>query len=599
MKLKLNLIIGAMVLSAFEVSGQGTIHDLDFDVQKSDISVVDIDGDGDRDILIIGENPDGRYARLHSNDTDFAFTLSASPFAGSALTTTDWGDVNGDGYLDVVQSGFAADSIVTNLFRSDSEGVFSEDYVMGDFVHMAPSIGMADLNNDGYTDIYVFGNHFEGKPQLYFNNKAGVFTAEAQFDAYQFIDPQVSEVDIDNDGDMDLFVMAGYEVGIDARFARLFINDRGVFTVSDPGIIAKGFGHSEWGDYDSDGDLDLLLNGDGWVNSGEDNDHIYRLYKNTNGALAEVTTFTTYRQSNVGDGSRFADWDNDGDLDVIITGWNDGAERQATAIYLNNTGIFTEYEGNASLPGVSESAVEVGDLDNDGDLDLIIGGFSGNNWDGDSSAYNRNISVIIENTTAGVNEAPGSPTNLNVVASGTDVTFSWDEATDDKTASKSLTYNFFLVDSNGNYLYYPLADTTNGYLTIQEKGNVQLNNTWKVYGLPFGKYRWGVQAVDNSFSGSIFAKTDFDHKEGGPLNVGSDRITQTLVYPNPANGTFNIRVSQDMLGLAIYALGGRIIHDQPVVDQHDITQMSLDAGVYMLKAKFSDHQIISEKIIVK
>ena len=595
MNRKIIVVASICLLSTLGVFSQGNIVDLGVNVQKSELSAVDIDGDGDRDLIIVGENPDGRFAQVILNDGEFNFSPMEYPFVGAALTTMDWGDVNGDGNLDAVQSGFAADSIVTNLFVSDSEGNWSVDLAMGDFQHMSPSMGIADLNNDGYTDVYVFGNHFEGKPQIYFNDQEGGFAASAQFEDYQFIDPYVSVVDIDVDGDLDLFVMAGYEVNIDARFARIFYNEEGTFTESDPEITAKGFGHAEWGDFDSDGDLDLLLNGDGWVNSGEDNDNIVRLYENDGGEFTEATTFTTYRQINIGDGTRFADWDNDGDLDVIITGWNQDAGRQATAIYLNNAGSFTEADVNASLPGVSESAVEVSDLDNDGDLDLIIGGYSGNQWNGDGSAFNRNVTLVIENTSAGSNEAPASPQNLSAVASGMDVTFSWDASTDDLTAAESLTYNFYLINAEGQYFYYPLADIATGYITSQGKGNVQLNTEWTVKGLAYDDYTWGVQAIDNSFSGSAFTSATFNHLEGGPLNAG---IKPVLVYPNPVQGELKLHGTEQVKEVLIFSLAGDKVYAKALVNESSLT-LNLAKGVYVLNAVYENGERSSEKIIIE
>ena len=407
----------------------------------------------------------------------------------------------------------------------------------------------------------------------------------------------MSVVDVDTDGDLDLWVMAGYEEGIDARFARLFINDGGTFTESDPGIIAKGPGSSDWGDYDGDGDLDLLIGGWGYVNSGEDNDMIYRIYKNTGGTFTEAAVFQPFGAFSPSDASRFADWDNDGDLDVILTGWNPDEGGQRTAFFINNSGTFTAADYNATLPGISESAVAISDLDDDGDLDVIINGYSGNEWNGEGSAYNRNVALVIENTTAGTNAAPEAPANLLAKANGKAVTFSWDEATDDSTPAASLSYNMFLVDAEGNYFYYPLADTTSGKLTVQEKGNMQLNNSWTVKGLPYGEYRWGVQAIDHSFAGSAFAKDNFSHLEGGPLAASLE--STALVYPNPNFGQIQIMVNDQIQQLSILTLDGKLVRSLNVEAGAKSVQIPMAAGIYMVRAMHSDGHFSSDKVIVK
>jgi hypothetical protein len=601
MKKQLLMLVG--LLAAFTgLLAQGNIHDLDFNVQRADVSVVDIDGDGDKDVLILGENPDGRFTQLFQNNGSMSFQKVESPITTIWVPSMDYGDINGDGQMDIIQSGFG-DTVIVNIYTKDANGDLVLDDLYKELIHIAPSSGFSDLNNDGITDIFVFGNHNieDQRAKIYYGKEDGTFESVSLFDSYKLIDSKVVDVDYDNDGDMDLWVMGGYEEGLDARFNRLFVNDGGAFTPKDLGNIAKGPGSSDWGDYDGDGDLDLLIGGWGYVNSGEDNDMVYRIYKNTDGVFAEAAVFQPYGQFGIGDGSRFADWDNDGDLDVILTGWNPDAGGQRTAFFMNNSGSFTLADYSGTVPGVSESALEVGDLDDDGDLDVVITGFSGNEWNGEGSAFGKNISVIIENTTATTNAAPSAPTNTMAVSSGKKATFSWDEAVDDKTPGKSLTYNLFLVNAEGKFYYYPLADTTSGKLIVQEKGNMQLNTSWVVKGLPYGEYRWGVQAIDNSFAGSVFATATFDHIEGGlaPLSQKFDDASKPLVYPNPGKGFVNVNISKDLASFVIYGLDGRLVHTQSVKKDEQSVRLNLEGGMYILKAQYYDGSRVSEKVIIQ
>lgn len=520
--MKKNLLLLLGLAGSIHLSAQlFTVKNLNFPVQHADVSAIDIDRDGDRDLVISGDGNDGaRIIQVFLNDGAGNFTATTSPFMGAGMATIDWGDVNNDGRTDMVQSGFNP-APYAGLFTSNATNTFSASTMLSGLPQMAPSIGIADLNNDGYDDIYVFGNKFEGKSKLFFNNKMGGFTESAQFEAYNWIDPQVTEVDYDKDGDIDLFITAGAEASVPfgsdgGRFSRMFVNNNGTFTELDLGLLPKGFGSADWGDYDGDGYPDLLLNGDGYNNSGEDADN-YRLYRNNAGTFTAITTFGNHRQISVGDGGRFADFDNDGDMDVIVTGWT--GTRQATSVYLNAAGVFTEFPLNASLPGVSESSIEVSDVDGDTDLDLLLTGYSGNEFAGAGSAYNNRVSLVVINPNILPNVAPTAPTGLAVSGNMTALTFSWNPGTDLTTPQNSLSYNLFVIDENGKWYMFPLADTTNGSLMLQRMGNVQLNRSWILKGLPAGNYRWGVQAIDNSFMGSPFTMSTFTINNDGTLPV--------------------------------------------------------------------------------
>ncbi len=330
MKKNLLFLLCFALFAGKQSRAQFTVTDLGLEVQHADISAVDLDNDGDLDIVISGQlNMLGVY-----KNNGGTFTLDPStPFQGLTFATMDWGDINGDGKLDMLQNGFPdGQPPITRLYTSDGAGNFTASSTV--LPQLTPSSGFADLNNDGYTDMFIFGNYFDGKCKILFNDKNGGFTESAQFDAYNWIDPNVTLVDYDNDKDLDLFVNA-YDDIAHTRFAKMFKNDNGTFTETNINIIQKSYGSAVWGDYNSDGYLDLLLNGDGDAASGEDNNNIYRLYSNVNGVFTAVQTFSTYRQISTGDGGRFADIDNDGDLDIIVTGYSEDLQTQATAIYIN------------------------------------------------------------------------------------------------------------------------------------------------------------------------------------------------------------------------------------------------------------------------
>ncbi|WP_210488344.1 T9SS type A sorting domain-containing protein [Rufibacter aurantiacus] len=585
-----------------EASAQSfTMKNLNFPVQHGDVSAVDIDRDGDMDLLIMGEvSGTERFVQLFINDGAGNFTKTASPFLAGAFASIDWGDVDNDGRLDLLQSGFGATPF-TALFKSNAAGVFTQVANSG-IQQVTPGTGFADLNNDGYTDIYAFGNanntaNDATRAKIYFNNKSGGFTESAQFNDFKFIDPEISTVDFDKDGDLDLFVN-GFEVVSNSRFSKMFVNTNGTFAVRDLGLIQKGFGGAVWGDYDADGDLDLLLNGDGGAN-GEPSSDIYRLYKNTAGAFAQATTFSTYRQIAVGDGGRFADWDNDGDLDVIVTGWDDTAKRQATAIFLNNAGTFTAMANNDRLPGVSESSIEVADIDGDSDLDLMLTGFSGNNFNGANSAYNDKVSVIVVNPATTVNTAPAMPATLQAtMGTGGAVTLSWSAATDATTSANSLSYNIFLQDAAGKVYIHPMADTTTGKLMVQKMGNVQLNTSWTIKDLPQGRYRYGVQAIDNSFMGSPFMKTSFTITNGVLTGIADQKLDLNMeVYPNPAPGRINVKLEKGKkYDLKVSTLDGRTVKTLSAMNS---VQLALAPGVYILQVNDNKGGVENRKIVVQ
>ncbi|MBL7994544.1 VCBS repeat-containing protein [bacterium] len=134
------------------------------------------------------------------------------------------------------------------------------------------------------------------------------------------------------------------------------------FTDSGISLSAAIYGSTQWGDYDNDGDLDILLTG----NSGG-GIAVSKIYRNDNSIFTDIAAglVGVYEGS-----SAWLDYDNDGDLDVLLAGWN--GVTSYCRIYRNDAGIFTDINAGF-FEGSYKSSVASGDYDNDGDLDILIG----------------------------------------------------------------------------------------------------------------------------------------------------------------------------------------------------------------------------------
>ncbi|GHT12717.1 hypothetical protein AGMMS4956_07750 [Bacteroidia bacterium] len=517
-------------------------------LQKGVFAVADIDGDGDLDIIVSGDD-DGEKGAVLLNDGAGTFTVQGDPrvITMGIAGGIKFGDIDGDGDLDVIFAGRGGGSAM-GIALNDGAGVFTlaatSDYPQHSDGNM--SCGFADFNNDGLLDYWFFGNGVNNCA-IYFQQLDGSFVKDiSSFGGFNFFEPGVTVIDFNNDGYMDI-VVQGNDAGTVTRYVGIFLNDGyGAFTLSaQPNVIPKGNGTVSWGDFNGDGFPDMLLNGDGWLGSGEDNDGIVRLYKNNNGTLEVARIFEPYRQNSMDNGTRIVDWDNDGDLDIIIAGWNPTKDRQATDLFLcTDPANFTFTEdalGDTYLPSVSEQSLEVADLNADGKADLMLMGFSNG-----IGSYGRRITGYVPNNTANASVPPDAPTNLArseaFVNNRSVSTFSW-TAPASEAAKMGTTYNLALKNiSTGKWLYNPMAiiaaDATNGWRQVTGAGNVGGAITWELYNLPTGDYEWTVQAINGAYTGGAFAATLsftvppphlYFNANGGSVGTASKQVTYKAV----------------------------------------------------------------------
>jgi hypothetical protein len=168
-----------------------------------------------------------------------------------------------------------------------------------------------------------------------------------------------------------------------------------------------------------------------------------------------------------------------------------------TKIYRNDRNLgFTD--AGIPLIGVADSSFGWGDYDNDGDLDILL--------TGSLDTSGTRITRLYRNNTITPNIRPTEPTNLVALVSGNSITLSWSSASDPETPVTGLTHNLRLGSvSGGSQIISPMANTSNGLRLLPAIGNSGYRRSVAMKNLVAGMYFWSVQAIDSSLAGSAFA----------------------------------------------------------------------------------------------
>ena len=142
------------------------------------------------------------------------------------------------------------------------------------------------------------------------------------------------------------------------------------FTLLTTNLTGLSHGVIKWGDYDNDGDLDLLQTG--WI--GDTDQFRARIITNTGSGFEDSGIALTGLSGSTSCSADWIDFDNDNDLDIIITGRLDGDELvKKTLLYRNDAGTFTLIE-ETGIEDVSSSCVKWADINRDGTYDLLLSG---------------------------------------------------------------------------------------------------------------------------------------------------------------------------------------------------------------------------------
>ena len=300
------------------------------------VAVHDFDKDGRPDIVVSDFlNP----ARILYNDAGLEFKKVVTLLSTAETAKTGHGvavrDFNGDGRSDIflVYNGNPA-----RLLFGDGKGGFMDSgRAIGTTGLSGTSVEVADIDQDGDLDALV--TYYQERARLYLNDGAGSLTMSDQ----TFFDG-VTAGDLDGDGDVDVVSLR------EAEPASVWLNEKGRLVLRDRTIdVGEGIGHLALIDMDGDDDLDL-----------------FALGRTAKSALWENDGRGSFRRLDqvFDSGTRVAagDIDLDGKKDLVI----------GFSVWLNKGS--GRYENVQTISPGPASALELADIDGDGDLDLLGAG---------------------------------------------------------------------------------------------------------------------------------------------------------------------------------------------------------------------------------
>ncbi len=275
-------------------------------------------------------------------------TFTNVPNFGTGISkSSDWGDYDNDGDLDLAVGNIEQDFIYTN----DGNGNFIEtacnDSVPTNFVKWI------DIEGDGDIDLFI-GNNGSGPNYIYYNQENGNLIKT------EFLDPLditgISKGDFDDDGDIDLVISSWNE-----DLVIILLNDGNNNYSPDFLNEFNGAVSVFVFDVDNDSDLDIILGAGCCIDSSEvyknDGTGIFSLFSRFGDEGAHMSKLS------------IADVDDDGDIDITST---TGDSDSKVCIYRNNgNGKFT----SLLIDNINFSCAEFGDIDDDNDIDLVVGAY--------------------------------------------------------------------------------------------------------------------------------------------------------------------------------------------------------------------------------
>ncbi|WP_299126650.1 FG-GAP-like repeat-containing protein [uncultured Winogradskyella sp.] len=527
--------------------------------EQYDIALVDLNGDFLDDVVSVGSTNINVHYQLASggfNEVD----ITTTPADDLPTWSLAAGDFDKNGYNDLL---YGSGSGVT-FMKANATGTGYTEISTGEYVFSQRS-NFVDINTDGHLDAFVC---HDVDPNVYYINDGSGNLTFYQGESSGVVPNGLGLtpgggnygtvwIDFDNDRDMDLFIAKCRGGSTTISTNELWRNDgNGVFTnIADsnnwytnnyPSVGHNNSSNlgdnvqtwsSAWADFDNDGDMDVYV---GASNATNGDSKLMR--NNGDGTFTDITSGSGVLDAQLGIENAPADFDNDGNVDILSNG---------NILFGNGDLTFINYSNNVPPSGA------IGDVNNDGFLDvfrngqLYVSNTNTNNW------LKINTVGTVSNINgigARVEIITPSGTQIRDVRSGEGFEF-----------MSSLNTHFGLgTDSSITEIrvYWP-----SGIVDVIQNPNI--NNTLTI--------------VEGS----------------SPLSLDDESLSRLSIYPNPVENILTIEASAnltDMIASVFDINGKRIVSHKLKSNTLDVS--FLEAGIYFLRLE-TNGRTMKHKFIKK
>lgn len=558
------------------------------------LQAADFNSDGLIDIFVNGQMGSNYVSKIYAQDQNGTFTEQPAALMATYFSATKVFDANLDGLPDLLITGFSTNYIPeTKLFLNQGNFEFTENNSGLQAVYFS-SIDTTDLNNDGYPDLLITGMNsaYTASTTIYTNDGNGNFTI-LESELTGVYSGAARFADYDNDGLTDIFIM-----GVDAsgsNTAKFYRNEGELVFVEDTAtgesISGLNMSKAEFADYDNDGDMDLLTVGfNGTIG-------VTRIYTNNSSTPSNC--------SNPGE--------NPGDLGCVTFAYQ-GIQRTYTTVRAADGNIWIQQNLGSNAVATSQTdEAAFGDL------------FQFGRWDdGHQLRTSETNTPPNPNNPNGLNGGnasffTGSPEWWSNPA----ITDTWNANT---PAEASATNGCDPCKALGEQWTIPTQTEWQQIIAAENINNIatayESNLKLTVAGSRLGDdgdfnftgqrgYYWSKTPSNNAdfvkylYYSNFIVNPDAGSARSQGLSVRCLYKTAPLptenfdknnigLYPNPTNGILNIQTTFDIKTTEVYAITGQLL----TTGNSKIIDLSgLNTGMYIVKIHFKNGQTATQKVV--